>query len=151
MNPDLFIEAAESAQFMVKHHPPAREWVDVIGWCAWYISNGFLGLLRHADGTIAAMAAARPVNCYDDGLTPFKHAKDGKTIFVDLLIIDGKQALAIPGFAFLLSNRFGERKEIAFTRKSVHSYDGFIRNMSRIGKLTIGEPCEYTEQSANCA
>lgn len=142
MNTQLFIDAAEAATFMTKHHPPAREWVDVIGWCAWYISNGFLGMIRHQDGTIAAMAAARPVNCYDDGLMPFKHVKDGQTIFVDLLIIDGPQAFAIPGFGFLLFKRFGDRKEIAFTRKSVHSYDGFMRNMGRIKHSVIGEPQE---------
>ncbi len=142
MNPDLFLEACEAAKFMIRHYPQAKDWIDPIGYCAWYISNGFMAFLRKDDGTIVAMAAARPVTCADDGQIPFKHAHDGQCIFIDFLAIEGEQAVALPGFAFLLQNRFGERREIAFTRQSVHSYDDFVRNIGRI-KHRIGEPIEF--------
>jgi hypothetical protein len=130
----------------MEHWPGAKDWPDPIGWCAWYISNGFMATLHKKNGEIGAMAAARPVNCPEDGDTPYKHAKDGDCIFVDFLAVDDGERLALPGFALLLFHRFGERKQIAFVRKSVHTYDGFMRNLSRI-RGTIGEPNGTTENT----
>jgi hypothetical protein len=138
MSTDLLVESHKAAAFVERHWPQSLEWPDVIGWAAWYISNGFMAALHRADGTIAALAAARPVNDPDDGYIPYKHIKSGEFIFVDFLAIEDHAPLALTAFAMLLNDRFGERKKIVYLRTHEYDYQNFVRNLGRIKQ--IGEP-----------
>jgi hypothetical protein len=48
----------------------------------------------------------------------------------------------------LLWQQFGERKQIAFIRKSVYDYNNFVRNLGRI-QGTIGVPNGTTETTVS--
>lgn len=141
----LYKAACASSEFIKKHHPQAEEWDDVVGWCAWYISNGFMVAMHRRDGSIGALACARPVNDPEDGNIPYKHVENGRCIFVDFMAIEDHDALVLPAFGMMLTQRFGQRDKIAYQRVSVHNYDSFLRNIGRINK--IGEPYGTTETS----
>jgi len=142
MNKELYSHARTAAIFVQKHHPQAREWPNIIEWCAWYISNGFMTSLRDDDGKILALAAARPVNCPEDGNIPYKHAHDGKCIFIDFLAIeDHENQMVYPALGLAMQERFGRRELVAYQRVFKHDYESFLRNVSRI-KKKIGEPYE---------
>src|SRR5215472_3849538 len=99
MTKRLYILAHAAAAFIEKHYPQAKEWDDLVGWCAWYISNAFMCALFRGDGSISALAAARPVNCPEDGQIAYKQAQDGACVFIDMLIIEDKDPEALEKFA----------------------------------------------------
>jgi hypothetical protein len=140
INPILKQYACAAARFIEEHHPESREWEDLVGWCAWFISHGFMAAM-HRDGKITAIAAVRPVNCAEDGHIPYKHATDGKCIFVDLFIVaDHSSEEVFAAFASLCRITFGEREQIAFQRIAKHDYNAFLRNVHKCNKKKIGIP-----------
>jgi hypothetical protein len=132
MNPKLYEAASKSADFIQQYHPQAKEWDDVIGYCAWYISHGFMSAMHDRNGEIVALACVRPVNDPQDGNIPYKYCEGGDCIYVDFLAISGHDVLALPAFGMLLFQRFGPRSQIAYTRVRTQNYDNFLRNMGRI-------------------
>jgi|SRR5215471_2144103 len=134
---DLALQKAvkASAEFIKRHHPQAEHWDNILGWCAWYISNGFMVALHREDLTILALACARPVNDPQDGNIPYKYCEDGDCIFIDFMAIEDHDRFVLPAFAIALVQRFGERKKVAYQRVSVHEFDGFMRNIGRIKKI----------------
>ena len=136
---ELYMAACKASEFIKKHYPSAREWDDPVGWCAWYVSNGFMVALHEPEtGKILALVAARPVNSPEDGNIPYKHVENGSCIFIDLLLIEEGDPLIIPAFAMECRQRFGDRKQVAWTRVATHDYENFLRNAGRI--TNIGRP-----------
>jgi len=147
MNVELLMHSKAAAKFIIKHHPQAGEWDNIIEWCAWYISNSFMAALHHPDGRIAALVAARPVNCPEDGNIPYKHAEDGPCIFIDFLAIeDHENPLVYAAFGLLCRDRFGNRERVAYQRVATHDYESFLRNVGRL-KKKIGEPSYVATKS----
>jgi len=139
IDPMLLEAATQTACFIKKHHPQAREWSDLLGWCIWGISYGFVTCLRNDDGRIVALLAMRPVKDPADGNLAYKHDAEGECIFVDFLMIeDHDDSRVWPTLTEIMRERFGPRKKIAFTRLAVHDYEHFLRNTSK--KNRIGVP-----------
>ena len=135
MSVELLQKSAQAAAFLQEHYPPVFNWDDPIGTCAWYLSNGFMAMMLRDDGSIAALASARPVDEPGDGAVPYRYNEKGACIFVDLLVSENVP-LAIKGFSFIMRKRFGTRKKVAFFRAPkevlrVHDFDVCVRNLER--------------------
>ena len=135
MSVELLQKSAQAAAFLQEHYPPVFNWDDPIGTCAWYLSNGFMAMMLRDDGSIAALASARPVDKPGDGAVPYRYNDKGECIFVDLLVSENVP-LAIKGFSFIMRKRFGNRKKVAFFRAPkevlrVHDFDVCVRNLER--------------------
>jgi hypothetical protein len=144
MNAELYDAACAAAEFIKRNHPQAKEWDDVISYCAWYIDHGFMAVMHSEDGTIGALACGRPVNDPQDGNIPYKYCEDGSCIYIDFMAIKDHAPWVLHGFGVILAHRFGERNTIAYTRVSVHGYQDFLRNIGRINKIgyALHEPAE---------
>jgi hypothetical protein len=142
MNKELYDVACKAAEFIKKNHPQAEEWKDIISYCAWYISHGLMVALFHPvyDETIVALACARPVNDPQDGNIPYKYCLDGDCIYIDFMAIEEgeRDPSILAAYGTMLTDRFGKREKIAYTRVSVHDYDSFLRNVCRINKIGEG-------------
>jgi hypothetical protein len=137
MDKELYMAACRSSEFIKRHHQQAQEWEDPVGWCAWYISNGFMVAMHRPDGSIGALACGRPVNDPEDGNIPYKFCENGPCIFIDFMAIEDHDALVLPAFGMMLFQRFGNREKIAYQRVSVHNYDNFLRNVGRINNIGV--------------
>jgi len=124
-----------AASFIERHYPQAREWDDLVGWCTWYISHGFMCALPTKNGTIGALCAARTVNGPEDGQIAYKHAQDGQCVFIDLLIITDKSPSVYGALGDIMRERFGKRMEVAFQRLAIHDYEDFLRNIMRVKRI----------------
>jgi hypothetical protein len=143
MNDKLMVDAERFSAFMTKHYPPAREWEDPVGYCAWYISKGYTAVVVDEDGEkIVAMCAMRPVDRPGFGVLPFYFNEEGKSLHIDLLIDTLADERAIMAFRQLFWMRFGKRKTVAMFRgpeESIHVYDyaKFWRHLTKMKRARI--------------
>jgi hypothetical protein len=138
MDKEIYKLACAAYQFSRKHHPQMEEWEDPVSYFYWYVSNGFMVTMSRSDGVIEALACGRPVNDPQDGNIPYKFCENGPCIFIDFLAIENRDPLVLPAFGMSLFQRFGQRKQIAYQRVSVHDYDHFLRNIGRINRIGEG-------------
>jgi hypothetical protein len=141
MIPELAIQSSQVARFLLEHYPPARNWADPFGYCAWYLGNGFMAVLRHDDDSIVGIGSARLVQNPGDGAIPYYYDRNGECIFIDLLVAkEGSEAMKELGE--FICELWGPRKTIAYFRQPeeklrVHSYDVWFRNFRK--KLERGK------------
>jgi hypothetical protein len=135
MTPELATQSAQAAWFILEHYPPARNWVDPLGYCAWYLGKGFMAIVRYNDDSIAALGSARLVKNPGDGAIPYYYDRSGDCIFIDLLVAkDGTEAMKELGE--FMCELWGPRKKICYFRDPeqklrVHSYDVWFRNFRK--------------------
>jgi hypothetical protein len=142
MSPELVMQSVQAAKFILDRYPPARNWVNPVGTCAWYLGKGFMAVVHNGgDNTIAALGSARLVQNPGDGAIPYHYDRDGDCIFIDLLVAeDGSEAMKDLGE--FIYNLWGPRKKIAYFRDPeqklrVYSYDVWLRNFRK--KLKRGK------------
>jgi hypothetical protein len=135
ISPQLAVQSAQAARFILERYPPAHNWADPFGQCAWYLGKGFMAVMRDADGSINAIGSARLVENPGDGAIPYHYDRDGDCIFIDLLVAeDGSEAMKELGE--FICNLWGPRKTIAYFRDPeqtlrVHDYDVWMRNFRK--------------------
>jgi hypothetical protein len=138
MTTELQYHAEKAALFILRHHPQAKEWADLAGWCAWYISNGFMASIRDENHRIIALAAGRPLNDPQDGNIPYKFTRDGSCVFIDFLAIEkDADPQVYEALAAACRERFGEREQVAFQRVSTHDYNHFLRHIGREKRIGV--------------
>jgi len=115
--PNIYDDARDVARFLWKHYPPTRNWMDPVGCIAWYISYGFLGMLKNDSGRIQAVWVGRPVKKSIDGEKPWNYCELGQCIFMDLVVIKDAP-LALSGVALMVRARFGHRFWMAYHRRN---------------------------------
>jgi hypothetical protein len=153
MKNKLLEDAERFSAFMLKHYPPAREWVDPVGYCAWYISKGYTAVVVDEDGEkIVAMCAVRPVDRPGFGVLPFYSHENGPCLHIDLLIDTLADDRAIMAFRNLFWMRFGKRKTVTLfrgTEESIHVYDyaKFWRHLTKMKRGRIKKKENYGIES----
>jgi hypothetical protein len=138
MNDILTEDAKAFAGFLVEHYPPAREWCDPVGYCAWNISKGFIAAAVDGD-RIVAMCAMRPVDRPGLGVLPYYYNEGGSCLHIDLLVDHSPDLRAITSFRTLFGLRFGPRKTVAMFRHHeeslhVYSYPKFWNKLASVKK-----------------
>jgi hypothetical protein len=139
MNDILREDAEKFAGFLVEHYPPALEWCDPVGYCAWNIAKGFIAAAINDDGKIVAMCAMRPVDRPGLGVLPYYYNHDGSNLHIDLLVDETSDERAIASFRALFGLRFGPRKTVAMFRHHeeslhVYSYTKFWNKLASVKK-----------------
>ena len=86
MNDALKYEAERIAEFVQEHYPPAMTWEDPVGYCAWFLSHGFMTRLEDADKNVVAVGAGRPVDRPGMGVLDGYFNEGGTCLHIDLLI-----------------------------------------------------------------
>jgi hypothetical protein len=142
MNETLKHDAEKFAQFLTAQYPPAREWCDPVGYCAWNISKGYIAAAVAESGEIVGICAMRPVERPGLGVLPFYSNENGTCLHVDLLVDISGDLRAITAFRKLFGIRFGPRKTVTMFRHTetalkVYPYHKFWANISRIKKVKM--------------
>ena len=105
---------SELSEFIISKYPPCSEWPEgrIDEWANWARSMGYYCECRK-DGTITAIAIARPTNGIP--VDHYEHEEEGDTIYVDLVICS--HPLAFRALIRAMFGRFGwGRDSIAFKR-----------------------------------
>lgn len=139
MNDMLHQDAERFAEFLVEHYVPAREWCDPVGYCAWYIANGFIAVVIDDDKKIVAICAIRPVDRPGLGVLPYYFNEDGSCLHIDLLVDCTDDLRAIKVFRLFFGMRFGSRETVTMFRHTeeamrVYSYGAFWDKLSSVKK-----------------
>jgi hypothetical protein len=147
--PTLEFDAFRVADFILRNYEPARKWADPVGYCAWYVSQGFLAMVCNDEGEIVAVVSMRPVMNPGDGAVPYRFDPEGTCIFIDLLIVKNSP-LSMAGLAYVFKARFGEREKVAYFRRSeerlrIHDYSVFFKNVTRMKSFSAQEMKRYEE------
>ena len=137
-------DAEKTAEFITSHYPTALKWNDPIGYCAWYISHGFIAVVSDDEGRILAVGAARPVDRPGMGVLPAYFNQHGTNLHIDLLVDVTNDLRAIRAFRDMCKMRFPQCKTVAMFRHfetAIHVYeiDKFWRSLEKMRRITMKE------------
>lgn len=136
MTQELQADVEKFARFIFENYPPSHHWEDLYGYCAWYISKGYIITLVGNEGEIIALCAIRPVERPGLGCLPFYCNDYGDCLHIDLLIDNTTTPLAAMLLARAFEVRFGPRSWVTMFRHHeekmhVYRYNKFWTSLSR--------------------
>jgi hypothetical protein len=149
MNPVLQRDAEKFAAFILEHCPETQTWKDPVGFCAWYISHGFIVAVTDGD-QIVAIAAGRPVDRPGMGVLSAYYNEFGSCLHIDLLVDITDDNRAINALCDFCKGRFPHCKVISLFKHfeehiRVYSMAKFFRSLKKIRRRKKEQTHELVE------